>query len=93
MKTTKKQLKRIIQEEQPISENRKIELQSLVKYIFESTDEQDEGNAFSGARQDAIDNDEDEFEVSGKTYKVKGPYQVVHNQSSYGKVDLRINNN
>ena len=55
-----------------VSENRKVELESLVKNIFESTDEQDEGNAFSGARQDAIDNDEDEFEVSGKTYKVKG---------------------
>ena len=27
------------------------------------------------------------------TYNIKGPYQVVHNQSSYGKVDLRINNN
>jgi len=55
-----------------VSENRKVELESLVKNIFESADEQDEGNAFSGARQDAIDNDEDEFEVSGKTYKVKG---------------------
>ena len=36
------------------------------------TDETDEGNAFSGARQDAIDNDEDEFEVGGETFKVKG---------------------
>ena len=35
-------------------------------------DEADEGNAFSGARQDAIDNDEDEFEVGGETFKVKG---------------------
>jgi len=34
--------------------------------------ETDEGNAFSGARQDAIDNDEDEFEVDGKKYKVSG---------------------
>jgi len=34
--------------------------------------ETDEGNAFSGARQDAIDNDEDEFEVDGKEYKVSG---------------------
>lgn len=34
--------------------------------------ENDEGNAFSGARQDAIDNDEDEFEVGGETFKVKG---------------------
>ena len=36
------------------------------------TDETDEGNAFSGARQEAIDNDEDEFEVGGETFKVKG---------------------
>ena len=36
------------------------------------TDEADEGNAFSGARQDAIDNDEDEFELDGKKYKVSG---------------------
>ena len=27
------------------------------------------------------------------TYEVKGPYQVVHNQSSYGKVDLQSNKN
>ena len=26
-------------------------------------------------------------------YEVKGPYQVVHNQSSYGKVDLQSNKN
>ena len=35
-------------------------------------DEYDEGNAFSGARQDAIDAGEDEFELDGKTYKVTG---------------------
>lgn len=34
--------------------------------------EADEGNAFSGARQDAIDNDEDEFEVNGEKFKVTG---------------------
>ena len=56
-----------------LTEARKKELESIVeKYLAENTDEQDEGNAFSGARQDAIDNDEDEFEVGGKTYKVKG---------------------
>ena len=38
----------------------------------EILDETDEGNAFSGARQDAIDNDEDEFEVDGEKYKVSG---------------------
>ena len=27
------------------------------------------------------------------TYKVEGPYQIVHNQSSYGKVDLQSNKN
>ena len=31
-----------------------------------------EQNKFTGARQDAIDNDEDEFEVDGKKYKVTG---------------------
>ena len=31
-----------------------------------------EGNEFSGKRQDAIDAGEDEFEVDGKTHKVKG---------------------
>lgn len=35
-------------------------------------DETDEGNAFTGARQEAIDNDEDEFEVDGKSYEVTG---------------------
>lgn len=35
-------------------------------------DETDEGNAFSGARQEAIDNNEDEFEVDGKKYDVEG---------------------
>ena len=35
-------------------------------------DEYDEGNAFSGARQDAIDAGEDEFEVDGKKYPVTG---------------------
>jgi hypothetical protein len=31
-----------------------------------------EGNEFSAARQKAIDNDEDEFEVDGETFKVTG---------------------
>lgn len=35
-------------------------------------DEHDEGNAFSGARQDAIDAGEDEFEVGGEKFKVTG---------------------
>ena len=34
-------------------------------------EEPNEGNRFSGNRQDAIDAGEDEFEVDGKTYKVK----------------------
>lgn len=33
------------------------------------------------------------FEHLKKIYKVKGPYQVVHNQSSYGTVDLQSNKN
>ena len=39
--------------------------------------ETDEGNAFSGARQDAIDNEEDEFEVGDKSYKVTGKSQKM----------------
>jgi len=41
-------------------------------------DEYDEGNAFSGARQDAIDAGEDEFELDGKTYKVTGKKQKTN---------------
>ena len=39
--------------------------------------ETDEGNAFSGARQDAIDNEEDDFEVGDKSYKVTGKTQKM----------------
>ena len=35
-------------------------------------DELTEGNEFSEQRQKAIDNGDDEFEVDGKKYKVKG---------------------
>tara|TARA_B100000123_G_C25673048_1_gene402881 strand:+ start:68 stop:808 length:741 start_codon:yes stop_codon:yes gene_type:complete len=42
-----------------------------------------------------ITRDEDKeaslFEHLKNTYDVEGPYQVVHNQSSYGKVDLQSN--
>lgn len=38
------------------------------EYVMET----DEGNAFSGARQDAIDAGEDDFEVDGKKHKVTG---------------------
>jgi hypothetical protein len=37
----------------------------------ETDEEMEEGNEFSGARQDAVDAGEDEFEVDGKTYPVK----------------------
>ncbi len=38
----------------------------------EKGDELTEGNEFTEKRQKAIDNGEDEFEVGGKKYKVKG---------------------
>jgi hypothetical protein len=49
-------------------------------------DEYDEGNAFSGARQDAIDNDEDEFEVDGKKYKVTGEKTKTMTESQLRKI-------
>lgn len=42
----------------------------------ETDEEMEEGNEFSGARQDAIDAGEDEFEVDGKTYPVKESIQL-----------------
>lgn len=42
------------------------------KLVFEEEESLEEGNKFSEARQKAIDAGEDEFEVDGKTYKVKG---------------------
>jgi hypothetical protein len=42
----------------------------------ENNEEMEEGNEFSGARQDAIDAGEDEFEVDGKTYPVKESLQL-----------------
>ena len=50
------------------------------------TDETDEGNAFSGARQEAIDNGEDEFEVDGKTYKVTGNKTKTMTESQLRKI-------
>lgn len=43
----------------------------MKKAAGETDEEVEEGNEFSGARQDAIDAGEDEFEVDGKTYPVK----------------------
>lgn len=45
--------------------------ESMKKAAGETDEEVEEGNEFSGARQDAIDAGEDEFEVDGKTYPVK----------------------
>ena len=52
-------------------------------------DEYDEGNAFSGARQDAIDNDEDEFEVDGEKYKVTGDKTKTMSESQLRRVIRR----
>ena len=52
-------------------------------------DEYDEGNAFSGARQDAIDNDEDEFEVGGETYKVTGSRKKTNESYTMTESELR----
>jgi hypothetical protein len=43
----------------------------MKKAAGETDEEVEEGNEFSGARQDAIDAGEDEFEVNGKKYPVK----------------------
>jgi len=53
------------------------------------TDETDEGNAFSGARQDAIDDDEDEFEVDGEKYKVTGDRTKTMSESQLRRVIRR----
>jgi len=49
-----------------------LENHSEKDHLVLETDETDEGNAFTGARQDAIDKHEDEFEVDGETYPVEG---------------------
>ena len=48
------------------------QLRKAIRKVLMEADEADEGNAFSGARQEAIDNEEDEFEVDGETYPVEG---------------------
>ena len=52
----------------------------------ETLDETDEGNAFSGARQDAIDAGEDEFEVDGEKYKVTGEKKHSMSESQLRRV-------
>ena len=52
--------------------------------------ETDEGNAFSGARQDAIDNEEDEFEVDGEKHKVTGKKKHSMSESQLRKVIRKI---
>ena len=52
-------------------------------------DEYDEGNAFSGARQDAIDAGEDEFEVDGKKYKVTGSTKKTNESYTMTESELR----
>lgn len=45
-------------------------------------DEMEEGNAFSGARADAIEAGEKTFTVDGKTYPVKETYYMVEGQDN-----------
>ena len=52
-------------------------------------DEYDEGNAFSGARQDAIDAGEDEFELDGETYKVTGKKEKTNEAYRMTESELR----
>ncbi len=52
--------------------------------------ETDEGNAFSGARQDAIDSGEDEFEVDGEKHKVTGKKKHSMSESQLRKVIRKI---
>lgn len=52
-------------------------------------DEYDEGNAFSGARQDAIDAGEDEFELDGETYKVTGSKKKTNESYTMTESELR----
>ena len=54
-----------------------------------SLDETDEGNAFSGARQAAIDAGEDEFEVDGKKYKVTGDKKKTNESVRMTEAKLR----
>ena len=46
----------------------------------ETEEEMEEGNEFSGARQDAIDAGKDEFEVDGKTYTVKESLKLTEEE-------------
>lgn len=50
--------------------------ESMKKASGETDEEVEEGNEFSGARQNAIDAGKDEFEVDGKTYKVESKESV-----------------
>jgi hypothetical protein len=52
-------------------------------------DETDEGNAFSGARQEAIDAGEDEFEVDGEIYNVTGSKKKTNESYMMTESELR----
>lgn len=52
----------------------------MKKAAGETDEEMEEGNEFSGARQDAIDAGEDEFEVDGKTYPVKESLKLTEEE-------------
>ena len=53
--------------------------------LYES-DEVEEGNAFSGARQDAIDHNKDEFKVGDKKYKVTGKKEKLVQETILRKI-------
>jgi hypothetical protein len=46
-------------------------------------EEMEEGNAFSGARAQAIEDGEDTFEVDGKTYHVKGEKKMNESEDKF----------
>jgi len=50
-----------------------------------------EGNAFSAARQKAIDDDKDEFEVDGKKFKVTGDKDSPSMESTKKKISEAVN--
>lgn len=59
-----------LHEEYDLIEWVRIDYMDRVAPQYEGEDDMEEGNEFSGKRQDAIDAGEDEFEVDGKKYKV-----------------------
>ena len=55
-----------------------------------SLDETDEGNLFGRKRQEAIDADEEEFEVNGKKYRVTGDKKKTNESYRMTESELRV---